>query len=347
MPFGSSNVIITKSKAIYSSTLKEKELNALSEKKTLAEFVGTLKTFPQFAETLSNIPEQLIRRSQLEDILKKISYQQILKIIKYAEGPHQAFYFTNIISLEINYLLKLFLYFISQEQDKVRPIDDIPSFVQRHSTLPFRDIALAKDLNSLMHCLLSTRYQSIITPFLNDTPETLRYTELEHALYVYEYEIRFSQIQHDYHGKEKKNLTMMYQTKLDLENLAKIYRLKKFYQADANTIQSVLFLKYSNIKKAFWDEILQIKDPEAVLTHFHHSAFAKIKDQDEYVFIEFDIDKIKYNLAKRFLYFSTSAAEVFAAFTILEEIEQINLTNIIEGIRYNLDSGKIKRMLIY
>ena len=346
MAFGASNVIITKSKAIYSTTLRQKELYLLSEKKSLAEFVQTLKSFPQFAETLSNVPDHLIRRSQLEDILKKISYQQILKIVKYAEGPNQGFYFTNIMTLEINYLLKMFLYFVSQEEDKVRPVDDIPGFVLRHSSLPFREIALSSDLQSFFEILKHTQYQSIIKPFVNEKPETLRYNELEHAFYVYEFEFRFKQIKENFHGKEQKNLTMMYQTKLDLENLAKIYRLKKFYQTDQKTIESVLFLKYSNIKKAFWDEILQIKDPENVLTHFHHSAFSKIKDQDEYVFIEFDIDKIKYHLAKRYLYFSTSAAEVFAAFTILEEIEQINLTNILEGIRYSLGSEKIKRMLI-
>lgn len=347
MSFGSSNVIITKSKAIYSTTLKEKELLQLSEKKSLPEFILGLKALPQFAETLGNIPEQIIRRAQLEDLLKKISYRQVLKIVKFAEGKYRPFYFQKIMLLEIDYLLALFRHFIAQDEDSFKPIDDIPVFVQQHASLPFKALAEVKDFETLKTILLTTRYASVIKPFLTNAIADFPYTELEQAFYVFQYRDIFHHIQSLFSGSEKKNLMMMYQTKLDLENLSKIYRLKKFYHADPAAIKKVLFIEFSRVKMGFWDEILAIKDAEDVLTAFHSSNFSTIKDENDYVFIEFDIDKIKYNLAKRFLYFSTSAAEVFSAFTILEEIEQINLTNIIEGIRYNLDSKKIQRMLIY
>ena len=56
---------------------------------------------------------------------------------------------------------------------------------------------------------------------------------------------------------------------------------------------------------------------------------------------------MKYNLAKRYMYFSNDAPKVYSAFIILMEIERDNLFNIIEGIRYELDEEEIKRMLIY
>ena len=347
MSFGSSNVIITKSKAVYSTTLKEKELLGLSEKKSLPEFILGLKALPQFAETLASVPEQIIRRAQLEDLLKKISYRQVLKIVKFAEGKYRPFYFQKIMNLEIDYLLSLFRHFLAQDEDSFKPIDDIPVFVQQHASLPFKALAEVKDFETLKDILLTTRFAKVLQPFLNYPITDFPYTELEQAFNVFQYRDIFHHIQTLFSGNEKKNLMMMYQTKLDLENLAKIYRLKKFYKAEPDTIKQVLFLEYSRIKLSFWEDILHIQDADAVLTAFHSSNFSSIKDENEYVFIEFDIDKIKYNLAKRFLYFSTSAAEVFSAFTILEEIEQINLTNIIEGIRYNLDSKKIQRMLIY
>lgn len=347
MAFGSDNVIITKSKAIYSTTLKDKELFLLSEKKSLPEFINGLKTLPQFADTFMGVSEQVIRRSQLEDLLRKVSYKQILKIIKYASGQNKEFYYEKIIGLEIDYLLAVVRFFISQDSEKVRPIDEMPTFVQRYSSLPFNDIALVKDLPSFFNLLKKTRYQNVVAPFIKDDITQFHYAEFEQSFYRFKYQMIFQQINQSFTGKEKQNLSMMYQTKLDLENLAKIYRLKKFYNADDNAILSVIFLDYSKIKRSFWQELIQIKNPEDVLTHFNQSAFSTIKDENDYVFVEFHIDKIKYHLAKRFLYYSTSAAEVFSAFSILEEIEQINLTNIIEGIRYNLDSKKIQRMLIY
>jgi V/A-type H+-transporting ATPase subunit C len=347
MAFGTSNVIITKSKAIYSTTLREKALFLLSEKRTLAEFVNGLKTLPQFADIFVGVSEQVIRRSQLEDLLRKVSYKQILKIIKYASGKEKDFYYEKLMDLEINYILSLFRYFISQDTEKIKPIDEIPSFVQRHSTLPFSLMANVPDVDTFMKLLLTTKYREVVIPFLQDKVENFRYTNMEQGFYVFQYRHIFDQIERFFSGKEKQNLQMMYKTKLDLENLSKIYRLKKFYQADQSTIESVLFLEYSNVKKSFWKELIAIENPEDVLNHFNLSSFSTIKDKNDYVFIEFDIDKIKYHLAKRFLYYSTSAAEVFSAFSILEEIEQINLTNIIEGIRYNIEPAKIQRMLIY
>ncbi len=63
--------------------------------------------------------------------------------------------------------------------------------------------------------------------------------------------------------------------------------------------------------------------------------------------MEYYAERIKYNLARRFMYFSNSVAKVFAAFMLLRGIETENLTNIIESIRYQLAEADIKKMLIY
>ena len=50
---------------------------------------------------------------------------------------------------------------------------------------------------------------------------------------------------------------------------------------------------------------------------------------------------------KKFMYFSTDVPKVFLAFITLSEIEIENLTNVIEGIRYQVEENEIKQMLIY
>jgi hypothetical protein len=47
------------------------------------------------------------------------------------------------------------------------------------------------------------------------------------------------------------------------------------------------------------------------------------------------------------MYFSTIPAIVYTVFIFLNEIEQANIFNIIEGIRYDISKADIKRMLIY
>jgi V/A-type H+-transporting ATPase subunit C len=77
------------------------------------------------------------------------------------------------------------------------------------------------------------------------------------------------------------------------------------------------------------------------------SEYADFIDEDDYVYIEYQAEKIKYHLAKRYMYFSSVSAIVYTVFLFLNEIEQANIFNIIEGIRYDIDKADIKRMLVY
>ncbi len=58
-------------------------------------------------------------------------------------------------------------------------------------------------------------------------------------------------------------------------------------------------------------------------------------------------EKIKYNLAKRFLRFSTDSALVYMTYKIVYQVEIDNLKHIIEGLRYGETPSQIESMLIY
>ncbi|MFZ9139479.1 MAG: V-type ATPase subunit [Bacilli bacterium] len=341
------NAIVAKSKAIYGNNLKAQQFIELSEKKSLADFVLTLKNHPQFKESFSGIQEQLIRRNQLETILKKISLQQVIRIMKYAVGKEQPFFYQPIMSLEIDFILSMIRYFFDTSEDKKVPLQDIPVFVIQHSKLPYDDLIKATKFSDFINYLKGTIYESILNPYRLATSDNFPFSLIEGKFYELRYEVIFEHIQHFYTGQTNHNLKKMYQIKIELDNISKIYRLKKFYQATPEMIKPLLMLNYSRIKPSIWDEILAIKDPEKVLTFLRQSSFSTLKGDDEYVYVEYDVERIKFNLAKRYLYYSSNPAEVYAAFLILEEIEQINLTNIIEGIRYNLDSNDIRKILIY
>jgi V/A-type H+-transporting ATPase subunit C len=47
------------------------------------------------------------------------------------------------------------------------------------------------------------------------------------------------------------------------------------------------------------------------------------------------------------MYFATDVPKVFTAFLTLLEIQNDNLTNIIEGIRYQVSDVEMQQMLIY
>jgi V/A-type H+-transporting ATPase subunit C len=148
-------------------------------------------------------------------------------------------------------------------------------------------------------------------------------------------------------GKIRKNLMDIYQTKVEVDNIIKIYRLKKFYDASEEEIKKALVMENIRMKKADLEKLIKIEDPNDVLLSISQSVYQSYIDEDDYVYIEYQAEKIKYNIARRYMYFSTVPAIVYTVFIFLNEIEQKNIFNIIEGIRYDIKKEDIRKMLIY
>ena len=99
--------------------------------------------------------------------------------------------------------------------------------------------------------------------------------------------------------------------------------------------------------KAKMEEIIALENENDILKHLQSSEYNKFTDDKEYVYIEYFGEKIEYNLAKKYIYFSNKAPLVFQAFIMLNDLEVNDIINIIEGIRYQIDESEIKKMLIY
>ncbi len=139
----------------------------------------------------------------------------------------------------------------------------------------------------------------------------------------------------------------IYQSKVEIENVIKIYRLKKFYNIPKEEIVEALITKNIRMSKNKLNELIDLTDPSEILKVLSKSQFSEFKDKDDYVYIEYQAGKIKYNLAKRYMYFSNNPPVVYTVFLFLNDIERSNIFNIIEGVRYDIDTEDIKKMLIY
>ena len=64
------------------------------------------------------------------------------------------------------------------------------------------------------------------------------------------------------------------------------------------------------------------------------------------VYIEYYTQRIEYNLAKKYMMFSTSAPLVFMTYVIVHNLEIENLKHIVEGVRYKQDADSIRKLII-
>lgn len=339
------NAIISKAKSMYGRFLKASDYEKLVKYQSVADLASYLKKHDHYKDILKDISESTIHRGHLEALIKKNAFDQNLKLIKSVYSKDSEYFELNIVKQESEVILAAIRAFISDETEEQK--GKIPYFFDIHTTLDVKRIIKSVDFEELMWAVEKTPYEDILRPHVTSVVDDIRYLDIEHALESYYYDEAFRRIKKYYKGTLRKDLESIFQTKIELANITKIYRLKKFYQADPITIKSVLVKKYSRLKEKRIDEMIALKDPDDILNYLSKSEFQKYTNDKDYVYIEYYAGQIKYNLAKKFMYFSTEVQKVYTAFTILAEIEIENITNIIEGIRYQVSENEMKQMLIY
>lgn len=339
------NAIVTKAKSMYGRFLKPDDYAKLVKYHNLPDLVSFLKKHPHYQDILKDVSESSIHRGNLEGLIRKNAFNHIIKLIKSVYSKDAEYYELNIVKQENEIILSVIRTFISDDAEDQK--GKIPYFFDVHTDLNINKIMKVTNFDELMDAISQTKYEALLKPYYTKNKDNIRYLDIEHALEAYYYDEAFKRIEKHYSGSLKEDLKSIFQTKIELANITKIYRLKKFYQADPVTIKNVLIRKYSRLKEKKIDEMIALSDPDQILQYLAKSEYQKFTSDKDYVYIEYYAGQIRYDLAKKFMYFSTEVPKVYTAFITLAEIEIENITNIIEGIRYQVSEGEMKQMLIY
>ncbi|MFA7126868.1 MAG: V-type ATPase subunit [Bacilli bacterium] len=339
------NAIVAKAKAMFGQRLKEKDYHDLIKMKSIGEVVAYLKTHPSYQSTFENVSEQTIHRHQLEHLIKENTYQDVLKLIKFAYLKDASFYELYILKMSSDLILETIRMIISPEDDSV--ISKVPLYFLTHAPFDIKKLAESKTMSELLEVLKKTVYYRILKPFALVDNQNIPYVEIENVLDLFYYDSAFDRIDANYKGRLRQDLRNIFLTRIELSNIIKIYRLKRFYRASPDVIRENLIKQYSRISEHQMNELIELEDPDAVLKYLEKSSLSRFTDHSEYVYVEYYADRIRYNLSKRYMYYSTAVPKVYISFLFLKEIEVENLTNIIEGIRYQLQPTEIQPMLIY
>ncbi|MBN2299895.1 MAG: V-type ATPase subunit [Acholeplasmataceae bacterium] len=339
------NTVIAKAKSIYGNFIKPDEYEKISKFKSLPELVGYLKKHENYKTILKDVKENSIHRGNFESLIKKNSFDQIYRLTKQVFSKDLEFYEINLVHQENEVILTSLRTMISDDYYESK--GKIPFFFDVHTTIDMSLVLKATNLNELLKALEKTPYHEILKPYDTKDNQQIQYLEIENALEAYYYDEAFKKIEKHYKGQLRKDLKSIFQTRIELGNIIKIYRLKKFYKADPMIIRNVLIKKNSRISEKKLDELILLPDPDAILKYLSTSEFSRFTSDKDYVYVEYYAGKIEFNLAKKFMYYSKDVPKVFLSFITLSEFEIENLTNIIEGIRYQVDDHEIRQMLIY
>jgi V/A-type H+/Na+-transporting ATPase subunit C len=341
----SSLAMAAKAKAMYGKHLKSDDYTELLRKKTVQEIAGYLKSETAFKSVLQGINEFAIHRGHLEMLIRQTFYLDFLELIRYGQSNKDHFYEYGVLMIEMKQILMTIR--LLSETDKTNQIAQLPIFANRMISFDVEKLIKVNTFDELLSVLRNTPYYNLLKPLKPRSILDIDYANFEVVLKSYYYKRVYEIIEHEFTGKDKQDIKDLFDTQIELENITKIYRLKKYYNSSPLEIKKVLNPTYKRINKKLLDELIETKDAHGFLLAINQNGYNIPTDIKEFQYIEYQTDAIMFDLNKRLMRFSTNPNIILVSYLSLLEIEIRNIIDIIEGIRYKVENDKIAKLLIY
>lgn len=142
---------------------------------------------------------------------------------------------------------------------------------------------------------------------------------MERQLKSLYYDMYVDSIKSNFKGSKQKELMEILSTSIELANITKIYRFKKYFKESNETIRKSLYLEHCRISKAMLDSLIEARSGEEVLELLSNSKYKLYIGDKDYTYIEYYVEEIKYNIAKRYMRFSNNAPLVYLTYSILQK----------------------------
>ncbi|MEG0093091.1 MAG: V-type ATPase subunit [Erysipelotrichaceae bacterium] len=337
--------LASKAKAMYGRMLKQQNYEELLRKKSVSEIAYYLKNETDYAEVLSDVHETTLHRGQLENLMHRYIFEKTMRLVRFAGTAHASFYSSFIIPEESEQILNQIRLLNSDLYEEFA--QDVPLYLNKFTSFDLMKLHQTKNFNEMLTVLKGTGFDLVIKPFAPVDGKIIDYTACDLALRNYYYVELRNAIDKNFKGSIKKELKTILNTQIELENINRIYRFKKFFTQEIEPMRDSLTKIEDRFSQRFMETLMAAPNSDVFLQLLADSPYHFYFDEKEFVFIEYDCERIKYNLSNRYMRFSNNAPLVFTVYLVLLSIEVNNLITIIEGVRYKVPVENISKMLIY
>lgn len=344
----SENATIAKARSIYGKRLKYNDYTELASRKKVTDAAEYLKKNTYFSDALANIDTSTIHRGFLESVLNKAYYDGYERLCKFQHLDRQPFFNFLLVRQEVRELLKALLYLNNDSNDVY--IESMHTYMIEKSGIDLMALAKAEDFKAVLKVIRHTPYYDVLKNVKPDSSGNIPYTKCEVLLRTYYLKWLLENAEKCTHGKSKKALIDQINVQTDIINIINAYRMKKYFNADAETLEKYMLPFYGRLSKEKQSALFQTQSAEEYLRMLSHTSYGRkmeqLSEEMESDQFERELVKIRYSMAKRALMFSEDAAVSLYSLMYLQEVELNNITNIIEGIRYNKSVSYMENLIV-
>ena len=321
-----SNAVLVKIRAKYAKRLSLDDYRVLLSSEDVTAVASYLKNKDIYRNSLLKMNSE-IHREPLEKALMQSFFEDLSALANYDLKFSKKIFKYILINSEIKQI-NIFLTFLSSgNSEKFECF--LPRFLKSKSKIKFDKFNKIVSYKDLVSFLINTEYYKVLKPFEND--DSIDINIIETNLYSYKFQITLNAI---YALSKISNETKKFFYKcIDIMNTIRVLRAKKLCNPSDDYLLKITF-KFGDYK--FNNYNTCEKDLKDIFGNDVSSIWE----------LERKLKKIKFNWAKKNIRYSNISEIIGFSYILLKEFEVMNITNIIEGVRYKLPSDKIEKMLI-
>ena len=233
-----SNSVLSKARAMYGKRMHNKNYDELLACRNTIDIVSYLKRKTSYASILSSVNENSAHRFDIEQKLKYKLFVDFESLGRYDISVGEHFFEYIITRAEIEQLMHSLMLLAAGKSGEY--MHTIPEFFYSHTKVDLVSLKNIKSYDEFLTTVKKSYYYKILLPFKPAKGERINLTGIETALYNYLYEIVFGIIKKYVKGSAKKELMEFFNDYIDLNNLIRIVRMRKFYDLSAEYISSGL-----------------------------------------------------------------------------------------------------------
>lgn len=333
-----SNVVVTKLKALYGKRLTASDYEQLINKYSISGVASYLKNETLYRTTLESINENFIHRGQLELLLKIANFEKYTKFFNYKLNENINIFKYIVLKNELEQILTAIRLFNTGEMKKYAV--ELPVFLLKHTKINLKDLADVKNFDDLLKIFKGTIYYNSLKMFTleNGKIDIIKCeTELRKAFY--------NKIISLIDEKDRETLEI-FLIDIEILNISIIYRLKKFFNKDKEYIKSCLLPFFYYLNEDIIEKMIDSQTAEEIFKIISTTKYKKYCDETFFSNISFFSKKILYNILKKRIWFTNSYQYVMISYIYLMDIELKNIITIVECIGYKFKAKEIKELLI-
>lgn len=343
------NALMAKVRALYGKRLRNEDYQRLLQSKSIAEVAAYLKNDTAYADTLSQVKEDLIHRGQLETFVRRRNLDIFVKFLRYSYND-KLFLTVYTMKNEVDQLLLAIRFLNAGAMD--RYIVALPAYLSRYMSFDLFALAKIRNYDELLDIVSHSSFYHVLTkyrPVSSDRPVDL--IACERALLEQYYNTILDMVDKDYSGDTQEDLRGIIGAQVDYHNLSAAYRLRRYFGYKPERIREAMLQVKTDVNPSRAYDAILYANGDREIDDALRTAYVVRKFRLDWKGggrheLSIELSRSRNYRNHRAFRFSTKPMVVVLTYMYLLDIEVDNITNIIEGIRYHIPPEDIRELLV-